>query len=115
MNGLPDRTYAVYLGLDVGKEHHHACALDPAGKRLHDKTLPQDEQRIRDLLTDLSVHGDVLVVVDQPASIGALPVAVARSMNNRETPRTPQVRSIPQRDHDCLGRANSHGAGHAGC
>ncbi|NHC32815.1 IS110 family transposase [Dermacoccus nishinomiyaensis] len=81
MNGLPERTYAVYLGLDVGKEHHHACALDPAGKRLHDKTLPQDEQRIRDLLTDLSVHGDVLVVVDQPASIGALPVAVARSMN----------------------------------
>ena len=35
MNGLPDRTYAVYLGLDVGKEHHHACALDPNGKQLH--------------------------------------------------------------------------------
>ena len=81
MNGLPDRTYAVYLGLDVGKEHHHACALDTTGKRLHDKTLPQDEQRIRELLTELSAHGNALIVVDQPASIGALPVAAARSMN----------------------------------
>ena len=27
MNGLPDRSYAVYLGLDVGKGEHHACAL----------------------------------------------------------------------------------------
>ncbi len=24
MHGLPERTYTVYLGLDVGKEHHHA-------------------------------------------------------------------------------------------
>ncbi|SNY66960.1 hypothetical protein SAMN05421748_1311, partial [Paractinoplanes atraurantiacus] len=28
--------YGVFLGLDVGKSDHHAVALDPAGKRLHD-------------------------------------------------------------------------------
>lgn len=72
------RRYGVYLGLDVGKEEHHACALDPDGTRLHDKPLPQDEARLRDLYAKLSVHGDVLVVVDQPASIGALAVTVAR-------------------------------------
>lgn len=40
--------------------------------------LPQDETRLRELLTRLGEHGPVLVVVDQPASIGALAVAVAR-------------------------------------
>ncbi len=79
MNGLPDRSYAVYLGLDVGKGEHHACALAPDGKRRHDKPLPQDEARLRALYEDLARHGDVLVVLDQPASIGALPVAVAQA------------------------------------
>ena len=70
----------VFLGLDVGKEEHHARALDHNGKRLHDKPLPQDEARLRDLFTRLGGHGQVLVVVDQPASIGALAVVVARTM-----------------------------------
>lgn len=94
MNGLPDRTYAVYLSRDVGKDHHHACALDTTGKRLHDRTLPQDEQRIRELLTELSAHGDVLIVVDQPASIGALPVAVARSMNIQVLRHVSSIRGL---------------------
>lgn len=69
---------AVFCGLDVGKGEHHATALDPAGKRLHDKKLANTEPRLRELFTSLTEHGPVLVVVDQPASIGALPVAVAR-------------------------------------
>ena len=68
--------YAVFLGLDPGKGEHHACALDPSGKKLHDKPLPNDEQRLRALFSQLSRHGTILVVVDQPASIGALPVAM---------------------------------------
>jgi transposase len=71
--------YAVFLGLDVGKGEHHACALNAAGKRLHDKPLPNDEARLRALFERLAEHGPVLMVVDQPASIGALPVAVARA------------------------------------
>src|SRR3954451_10852225 len=72
--------YAVFCGLDVGKEAHHACALDQAGRRLFDATLPQDESRLRELFARLSAHGPVLVVVDQPNTIGALPIAVARAM-----------------------------------
>ncbi len=49
--------YTVFCGLDVGKEAHHACAVDPGGRRLFDAALPQDE-----------------------ATIGALPIAVARAM-----------------------------------
>jgi len=73
--------YAVFCGVDVGKGTHHAVALDRQGKRLHDKELPQDEQALRKLFTDLQRHGPVLMVLDQPNNIGALPIAVARSVD----------------------------------
>ena len=70
--------FAVVIGLDVGKTAHHACALDPEGNKLFDKPLPQDETKLRELFTQLQNHGEVLLVVDQPNTIGALPIAVAR-------------------------------------
>ena len=71
----------VFLGLDVGKGEHHATAVTPAGKKAFDKRLPNTEPRLRELFAKLQAkHGTVLVVVDQPASIGALPLAVARDM-----------------------------------
>ncbi|GGM84256.1 insertion sequence element ISSfl2 transposase [Longimycelium tulufanense] len=71
--------YGVFLGLDVGRGDHHALGLDPQGKRLYDAPLPNSEPTLRELFGTLAAHGRVLVVVDQPATIGALPVAVARS------------------------------------
>lgn len=68
----------VFIGVDVGKGEHHAVALTRAGKRVFDSTLPNDEARLRALIAGLKQHGSVLLVVDQPATIGALPVAVAR-------------------------------------
>src|SRR5699024_6845490 len=38
------------------------------------------EAKLRALISNVSGHGRILVVVDQPATIGALPVAVARDM-----------------------------------
>ncbi len=81
---VPDKIevseYRVFCGLDVGKAEHHACALDPSGKRLHDKALPNDQAALVEVFDRLSIQGRVLVIVDQPASIGALPIAVARSL-----------------------------------
>ena len=69
----------AFLGLDVGKGEHHATALTPAGKKALDKRLPNSEPKLREVFAKLQAkHGTVLVVVDQPASIGALPLAVAR-------------------------------------
>lgn len=45
-----------------------------------DRPLPNDEAALRSLFSGLAAHGEVIVVVDQPASIGALPVAVAQDM-----------------------------------
>ncbi|MFD7705374.1 IS110 family transposase [Streptomyces caelestis] len=71
----------VFLGLDVGKGEHHATAVTTAGKKTFDKRLPNSEPKLREVFGKLQAkHGSVLVVVDQPTSIGALPQAVARDM-----------------------------------
>ncbi|MCP2338699.1 transposase [Actinomadura rupiterrae] len=74
----------VFLGLDVGKSFHHGHGLTPSGKKVFDKQLPNSEPKLRTLLDKLtSKFGTVLVIVDQPASIGALPLAVARDAGCR--------------------------------
>jgi hypothetical protein len=70
----------VFVGVDVGKAEHHAVALDRAGAVLLDRSLPQDEAKLVELIEELKSRGRVLFVVDQPATIGALPLAVARSL-----------------------------------
>jgi transposase len=76
-------SFGVFLGLDVGKSDHHAVGLAPDGKRLHDAPLPNAEPKLRALFDNLARHGPLLVVVDQPATIGALPVAVARAAGHQ--------------------------------
>ncbi|GIJ30078.1 hypothetical protein Vqi01_52400 [Micromonospora qiuiae] len=71
--------YQVFLGLDVGKGDHHAVGLAVDGKRLHDAPLPNTEGRLLAVFDKLGRHGRVLVVVDQPASIGTLPGSRTRS------------------------------------
>ncbi|WP_456154675.1 IS110 family RNA-guided transposase [Streptomyces chartreusis] len=71
----------LFLGLDVGKGEHHATAVTSAGKKVFDKRLPNSEPKLREVFGKLQAkHGSVLVVVDQPATIGAPPLAVARGM-----------------------------------
>ncbi|MBQ0889316.1 transposase, partial [Streptomyces sp. RM72] len=69
----------VFLGLDVGKHTHHGHGLTSAGKTVFDKPLPNTEPKLRAVFDKLRAKfNTVLVVVDQPASIGALPLTVAR-------------------------------------
>ncbi len=69
----------VFLGMDVGKTAHHGHGLTPAGKKVFDKPMPNSEPKLRAVFDKLKTKfGTVLVIVDQPASIGALPLTVAR-------------------------------------
>jgi hypothetical protein len=70
---------AVFVGVDVGEGEHHAVALNRAGKVVLDKALPNDEAKMRAVLKKFEQHGTVLVVVDQSATIGALPIAIAQA------------------------------------
>ncbi len=72
-------TIDVFIGIDVGKHDHHAVALARDGTQLLSKALPQNEAKLRALIDKLRTHGTLLLVVDQPATIGALPVAVAQA------------------------------------
>ena len=65
----------VFIGIDVGKSEHWATALIRDGRKALDKALPNDEDRLREVYQRLQAKGQVLVVVDQPATIGALAVA----------------------------------------
>lgn len=69
----------IFIGVDVGKSDHHAVAIDRAGKKILDRALPQDEKKLRAIIKAVAGKGTVLLVVDQPSTIGALPVAVAQS------------------------------------
>lgn len=82
--------FALFIGLDVGKSEHHATALTTTGGKVYDKPLPNDEAKLRDLLAELTAErGPTLLVVDQPATIGALPVTVAQSMDEVEVAYLP--------------------------
>ncbi len=76
-------SYAVFCGIDVGKGEHHAVGLDASGTRLFDKALRNDETRLRAVFDGLAASGPLLVIVDQPNTIGALPVTVARALRAR--------------------------------
>lgn len=67
----------VFIGVDVGEDTHHTVAVNRSGKRLFDKALPSDETKLRSLISDLKQHGQILLVVDQPATIGPLPAPKA--------------------------------------
>lgn len=69
----------IFLGLDVGKSDHWACAVSETGKKIWSKPLPNDEEKLIGLYASLKAHGNLLVVVDQPATIGALAIAVAKA------------------------------------
>lgn len=75
---MDQSVFAVIVGLDVGKHQHHAVATRPDGTVVLNRVVATAEPVLTDLLAELEAEGPVLVVVDQPASIGAAPVAVAQ-------------------------------------
>ncbi|MGW3496327.1 IS110 family transposase [Streptomyces sp. NPDC001020] len=71
----------VLLGLAAGEGKHHATAVTPARDNAFAKRLPNSEPELREVLGKLRAkHRAGLILVDQPASIEALPLAAARDM-----------------------------------
>lgn len=71
----------VMIGLDVGKAVHHAAVVTGTGTAVFSRPVPQDETALRALFADAADHGLPVLVVDQCASIGALPRAVAHDLD----------------------------------
>ena len=135
--GAPGRPAATSKGADVVRTRQHRAgavrgvlpgwtwaspSITPARSTPRDggcttRLCPGDEARLRAVFGELAEHGRVLVVVDQPASIGALAVTVARAMglevaylpgrampHRRPAPRSGQDRR-PRRARDRRHRA----------
>jgi transposase len=68
----------AWVGLDVGKEDHHATVISAAGERLFERAVRNDEAAIEELLELAAESGRCALVIDQPGSIGSLAVCVAR-------------------------------------
>lgn len=67
----------VWIGLDVGKEHHYADVLDDTGVRLFGRGVDNDEPDLEALIEKASVYGTPGLVIDQPGSIAQLAIGVA--------------------------------------
>ena len=57
--------------ITIGQFAEEIIKLTGTTQKVIYKPLPQDEQALRALFEQLATRGPVLVVVDQPASIGA--------------------------------------------
>ena len=67
----------VFVGVDIAKGKHYACALTSGGEALFARPVPNDEGAIRRLIEDAAAHGSPALVVDTTSSAAVLALGVA--------------------------------------
>ena len=67
----------VFVGVDIAKGKHYACALSARGEALFARPVPNDEGPIRRLIEDAAAHGSAALVVDTTSSAAVLALTVA--------------------------------------
>ena len=67
----------VFVGVDVAKGNHYACALTSGGEALFSRPVPNDEAAIRRMIEDAAAHGSPALVVDTTSSAAVLVLGVA--------------------------------------
>lgn len=78
----------ISLGLDVGKADHGACAVTKDGTKVWNRIVPNDEANITEVCEDLRTKGKILVVVDQPATLGAFAAGIHLGFSSLTQHRT---------------------------
>ena len=64
----PQPAPEVFVGVDVAKGKHYACAVSARGEPLFARPVPNDEGPIRRLIEDAAAHGSPALVVDTTSS-----------------------------------------------
>ena len=67
----------VFVGVDVAKGKHYACAVSARGEALFSRAVPNDEAAIRGMISDAAGHGRPALVVDMTSSAAVLTLTVA--------------------------------------
>jgi transposase len=75
--------YDYYVGFDIGKFNHHVIVIRGTDQKVVlSERIPQDEARIKELVTSFTAKGRTLVAVDQKGGIGRLVCSVAKDLNS---------------------------------
>ena len=77
MQDCPQPAPGVFVGVDVAKGNHYACALSARGDELLARPVPNDEGAIRRMIEDAAAHGSPALVVDTTSSAAVLVLGVA--------------------------------------
>ena len=77
MGESPTHDPEVFVGVDVAKGKHYACAVSAAGEALFARVVPNDEGAIRRMIDDAAGHGRPALVVDTTSSTASLTLTVA--------------------------------------
>ena len=62
----------VFVGVDIAKGDHYACALTAAGEAVLGRSVANDETSISQLIDDAATHGAVALVIDTTSSPASL-------------------------------------------
>ena len=75
----------VFVGVDVAKGDHYACAVTPTGEEVLARSARNDEAAIGCLIDDAKVYGAVALVIDTTSSLASLLLEAAARRNDRES------------------------------
>ncbi len=70
----------VFVGVDIAKGKHYACAVSACGEALFSRAVRSDEAAIRRVIDDAGDHGRPALVVDMTSSAAVGTLAVAAEM-----------------------------------
>ena len=62
----------VFVGVDIAKGDHYACAVTSAGTEVLARSVRNDEASVGRLIDDAAVHGAVALVIDTTSSAASL-------------------------------------------
>ena len=77
MGDSPEPAPEVFVGVDIAKGKHYACAMSARGEALFCGAVPNDEATIRGMISDAADHGRPALVVDMTSSAAVLALTVA--------------------------------------
>ena len=77
MGDSPNPVPEVFVGVDIAKGKHYACAMSASGEALFARAVPNDEAAIRRMISDAADCGRPALVVDMTSSAAVLTLTVA--------------------------------------
>lgn len=81
MGDIPNPVPEVFVGVDIAKDKHYACAISAEGKALFSRRVSNHEAAIREMIGNAAAHGRPVLVVDMTSSAAALVLSVAAGMS----------------------------------